>query len=249
MAEKFVLTAEPPRLPVPEVVELLARQEAATEADDRGEPPVFELGAVGLDIADESQQYQHSLDVRILAAERRWSSLIAHSVTSGALVICNAHGSPMPVLGIDHGLLSVAAVAQWLAGSGADVELDGVLVVKAKPAPAPAPKPQILKKKVLILRYESIWPNIVDDMQDASRNGLAEAGKDLGHGLYDVRKALSWAFSRGRLIGEHAPQLMALNDLPGQADDRQSTPLNDLPRHHDRLWSESNDPDAYYNSL
>jgi hypothetical protein len=249
MAEKFVLTGEPARLRVAEVIELLARQKAASEANACGESPVFEQGAVGLDIADESRQYRHSLDVRVLAAERQWSSLIAHSVRSRALVICNDKGRPEPHLGIEHGFLIVAAVAQWLAGSGADVELDGVQVVKAQPSSAPAPESQKLKKKVLIRLYESMWPNIAADIQEACRNGLAEAGEGLPHGYYDVQKALRWASRHDRLIGEYRLQPTPPTGLPDQADDRQSTSLNDLPRHHDRLWAESDDPDAYYNTL
>lgn len=257
MTYKFELEGVPARLPVAEVIELLARQEAASEATACSEQPVFEQGAVGLDIADESRQYRHSLDVRVLAAERQWSSLIAHSVTSGALVICNRQGRPVAHLGIEEGFLSVAAVAQWLANAGVSVQLDGVQVVKAQSASA---EPEILKRKVLKQRYESMWPTIGANLQEASRNGLmAEAGYGLSRGYFDVEKALRWAARRGFLIGEWAPQFQSpLADLPGQDDDRKPTPLNDLPSWPTPLkrrsskeddWLTNPDPDAYYKNL
>jgi hypothetical protein len=217
MAEKFVLKGELARLPVSEVIGLLAQQEAASEAAARGEPPVFEQGAVRLDIDDESGQYWHSFDVRILKAEREWSSLIAQALTSRALVVCNSKGRPAPHLGIELGLLSVAAVAQWLANGGADVELDGVRVAKVEPAPTvvaelqptPVTEPGSaavvelggrMKKAVLIAKHRPCWSKVENDLKEATREGhwLAPARLDRGH--YDECVAVELARERGRYM-------------------------------------------------
>jgi hypothetical protein len=192
MIQSYVLSGEPARLPVAEVIELLARQDAAGDADDVGGPPVFQQGAVGHDM-EEGWHGRHSFDVRVLTAEREWSSLIAQAVSPQAaanrkLVICNRSGRPAQHLGVEHGFLNMAAVAQWLADGGADVELDGVRVPKAaleptvvaelQPAATREPEPVAvvelggrMKKAVLIAKHRPRWSKVENDLKEATREG------------------------------------------------------------------------------
>jgi hypothetical protein len=70
MTQSYILSGEPAQLPVADVIELLTSQDAAGDADDFDEPPVFQHGAGGHDM-DEGWHGRHSFDVRILTTERR----------------------------------------------------------------------------------------------------------------------------------------------------------------------------------
>lgn len=209
MAEKFVLKGEPARLLVAEVIELLARHEAASEATAAGESPVFEQGAVGHDILTKGWHGRHSFDVRILKAEREWSSLIAQAMDpkNEKLVISNRLGRPARHLGMEHGFLSVAAVAQWLADDGADVELDGVRVAKTKPKPEAVAEPVVrMPKAALVAKHERSWSKIENDLKEATRQGNWLAPARLDRGYYDERVALDLAKKRGHYLEDQYPK-------------------------------------------
>lgn len=196
MTKSFILQGEPARVPATEIIELLAKQDAASEAAANGEPPVFEQVIVGLQ-TETAWSGRPSFDVRFLKAEREWSSLIAQALTKRTLVVCDRFGRELPRLGIERGSLSVTAVAQWLANAGIDVELDGVRVEKTEPKVVAQPVERI-RKAAMVKKLERHWPTIENDLKEAARPGhwLRTAQMDWGH--YDMRLAIELAKQAGK---------------------------------------------------
>lgn len=204
MSYKFELQGVPALLPVVDVIELLAHQDAACEAAAAGEPPV-------------RGQDQHSLDVRIVVAERKWSSAIAQALLEKApekkLVIRDCKGLVAPRLGIVYGFFKVAAVAQWLANAGASVELDGVQVVETLPAPVAPATPVVvaapvvrMKKEALVKKHSERWPTVESDLKEASRQGHWLGPARLAdRGYYDESVAVDLATRQGRYENEPMP--------------------------------------------
>lgn len=60
-------------------------------------------------------------------------------------------------------------------------------------------EPTMLKRKALIDKYVSSWPNISQDLDDASSNGLGIAAKGPKFGYWYERRALEWARERGKI--------------------------------------------------
>ncbi len=96
MSGKLFFRSEPALLPVVEVIELLAKRHAASNASP-GEPPVFKQGAVKHDFLTEGKHGRHSLDVRILVHERAWASHFANAAADSSkpnfLAACDAFGT------------------------------------------------------------------------------------------------------------------------------------------------------------
>jgi hypothetical protein len=180
MIQSYVLSGEPAWLPVVEVIELLATQDEARDADDVDESPVFQHSTVGHDM-EEGWHDRHTFDVRILTAEREWSSLIDQAVTRKQLIICNCSGRPASVLRIKRGFLNMAAVAQWLADGSANVELDGIRVSKTKPEVGTKPVERV-RKAAMVKKLERHWPTIEKDLKEVARpeNWLRPAQMDWG---------------------------------------------------------------------
>lgn len=85
------------------------------------------------------------------------------------------------------------------------------------PAAAAATRPadELRKTKVkraALMQLENVWPTVVNDLQHANRNGLAEAAKSTEFGLWWEEAALHWARVNGRL--DKAPSGSPLLDLP-----------------------------------
>lgn len=198
MTYKFELDAVPALLPAVDVIALLTRQDAAGEAAVAGEPLP-------------SAQDPRLFDVRIVVAERKWSSAIAQALVSKTpetkLVICDHNGMAAPRLGVERGWLKVAAVAQWLANAGANVELDGVQVVKASPVPAVAAAPvSRMKKAALVAKHQEHWPTIESDLKEATRKGhWLEPARLADRGYYDETVAVDLATRHGRYNKNSSP--------------------------------------------
>ena len=61
-----------------------------------------------------------------------------------------------------------------------------------------------MKKSALIAEFEYEWPSIVEDISEATRNGLKAAAHTGKHGRWDTDKARAWAVSNGK-IKQSAP--------------------------------------------
>lgn len=83
------------------------------------------------------------------------------------------------------------------------------------PSPAESPKAQALpdpsasaplpiKRAALVKKHERTWPSIESDLKHANENGLQEAAKAEGRGMWKEANALEWAEQRGKLTRSNA---------------------------------------------
>lgn len=201
------LSSERELLPVVEIVSLIA--EYAVGIEDHRPVLVDDDGDLLPEWQDPGQRL--ALNPRLIDKERAWSARIHQGWASGKLVLRDHRDIRVHKPDeVPFAFVAPSDLAQWLVDVWKEnVELDGVRV---EPMPAP-PEREILKRELLVERFQDIWPRIAADLQEGSRNGLmAEAG--LEHGFYDVQRALQWARTHGKLRRPELTYPMPLNDLP-----------------------------------
>lgn len=70
----------------------------------------------------------------------------------------------------------------------------------AKPEKKPhEDMPELVKRAVLVAKFEKMWPTIEADLNQAAVNGLNIARPDPDKKVWNVEKALEWASSRAKL--------------------------------------------------
>lgn len=79
--------------------------------------------------------------------------------------------------------------------------------------PDAADRQPVLVKRAALRALSELWPSVEGDLRHSDRNGLAEAAKAPGHGMWREQDALEWARRNGRL-----------------RESRPGTSLQDLPR-------------------
>ena len=79
-----------------------------------------------------------------------------------------------------------------------------------------------LKKVALVASFLWEWPSIVNDIQDASRNGLKAAAHTEKHGMWRSDKARAWAVSKGK-IKQSAPVQSLAGAWPGATTRHKNT--------------------------
>lgn len=200
---KLFLSSDRELLPVVDAVSLIAQH----IVDIEGRPVLAEDGSplpVGQSMLE--RQGRSAPNIQLIALEREWTGLIRTGWTKRKLVPRNSSGRFIDHTNALEVFVKPAELAQWLVDvHRMDVELDGVLI---KPTSAP----QKLKRKVLMKKYESIWPSIYNDLQDGSRNGLKEAA-GVGGGYYWDQLALQWARAQDKLLDSWQVPI-TLRDFP-----------------------------------
>lgn len=137
------------------------------------------------------------------AEKMRWSHDLVQAVLGGELPAVYGKrpidpSSPGATVAAVVGEVLQRNLDDWLASAGYSVRFAG--------ASKPQAKVEKRKRGALINELSPRWPTIYRDLQDASRNELADAAK-LGGGYWDVDAALKWAEEKGKLKSpSNAPQ-------------------------------------------